>query len=186
MAICAGETILALTVTVGVGETVDWYDAATDGTLLLSDALSFTPAGAGTFYAETREIATGCLSATRTPVTLTINPVPALIDMQTSCAPDLLSYEVTVDLASTGNITVSEGTVTDNGGGSFTITGIDTNNDLMITANNANGTCSDDFTVTHPNCNCPAINAPVSGGMWSFVTGKRLHRSWSLSMQELQ
>ncbi len=71
--ICTGDPIPALTVTVGAGETADWYDAATNGTLLQSGSLSYTPAMAGTYYAEARNTTTGCRSTTRTAVTLTIN-----------------------------------------------------------------------------------------------------------------
>lgn len=171
IAICAGETLPALSVTVGVGETADWYDSANGGLLLLADSPSFTPTAAGTYYAETREINSGCLSPTRTPVTLTINPLPTLTNTQTNCAADLLTYSVTVILNNTDNISVSEGSVTDNGGGSFTITGVPVNNDLMITASNAVTTCTDDFIITAPDCSCGVIDAPVSAGDVSFCTG---------------
>lgn len=74
--ICQGQTIPALTVTVGVGQTVDWYSAASGGTLLVSGALSYTPVAAGTYYAEARNTLSGCVSSSRTAVTLTINPLP--------------------------------------------------------------------------------------------------------------
>ena len=52
--ICQGETIPTLTVTVGVGQTANWYSTATGGTVLVggSNTTSFTPTAAGTFYAE--------------------------------------------------------------------------------------------------------------------------------------
>jgi autotransporter-associated beta strand protein len=72
--ICANQTIPALTVTVGVGETADWYDASSGGILLQSDQLTYTPTEAGTYYAEARNLTTGCVSIIRTGVTLEINP----------------------------------------------------------------------------------------------------------------
>lgn len=75
--ICQGQTIPALTVTVGVGQTADWYSASSGGMLLLSGSLSYTPVAAGTYYAEARNTISGCLSSSRTPVTLTINPLPS-------------------------------------------------------------------------------------------------------------
>ncbi|MDD5508892.1 MAG: dockerin type I domain-containing protein, partial [Bacteroidales bacterium] len=75
--ICANQPVPALTVTVGAGETADWYSGATGGTPLASGTLSYTPAGAGTFYVEARNVTTGCLSLTRTAVSLTIHPLPA-------------------------------------------------------------------------------------------------------------
>lgn len=170
--ICEGEAIPALTVTVDAGMTVDWYDAATGGSLLLINSTSFTPTAAGSYFAETREITTGCLSPTRTEVILTINPVPALLDAQTDCAIDLLSFTVTVLFSDTDNLTINEGTLVDNGGDSFTISGIDINNDLVITASNS--TCSDDFTITAPDCNCPGVTAPVSNGDESICEGEAI------------
>ena len=75
-AICVGQSIPDLTVSVNTGETVDWYSSASGGTPLESDALTYTPIGAGTFYAEARNTNTGCTSTSRTAVTLTINSNP--------------------------------------------------------------------------------------------------------------
>lgn len=172
--ICDGEPIPDLSVTVGAGETVDWYNAATGGTLLLADSPTFTPTGAGTFYAETREINSGCVSDMRTAVTLTINPLPTLVDAGTSCAADLLTYTVTITLADADQISVSEGTVTDNGGGSFTISDVDINNDLMITAENSTTTCMESFTILVPDCNCPDIDVPISDGDADICAGETI------------
>jgi Ig-like domain CHU_C associated/SdrD B-like domain/PKD-like domain len=76
--ICQNQTIPSLTVTVGTGETADWYDASTGGTLLLSGNVSYTPTAAGTFYAQARNSGSSCLSATRTAVQLTIKQVPTV------------------------------------------------------------------------------------------------------------
>ena len=86
--ICASGTIPTLTVTVTAGQVVDWYNQTSGGTLLLSGSTSYTPTVAGTYYAETRATATGCLSATRTGVTLTVNPSPTLLSLtgNTICA----------------------------------------------------------------------------------------------------
>ncbi len=74
---CEGQPFPALTVTVQAGQTVDWYDAALDGNLLLAGSTSFTPTQPGTYYAETRDLVNNCTSLTRTAVTLTVNPSPA-------------------------------------------------------------------------------------------------------------
>ncbi len=62
--------------TAGGGEAIDWYDAATGGTLLLSNntnSPTATAAGVYNYYAQARNISAGCLSPTRTLITLTIN-----------------------------------------------------------------------------------------------------------------
>ena len=71
-AYCAGDDPVALTATVGGGQTVDWYAAASGGTALATGTTTYTPPSAGTYYAEARStVFAGCTSATRTPVTLT-------------------------------------------------------------------------------------------------------------------
>ena len=76
--ICIGDAIPPLRATAANGQTVDWYDAPVDGNLLFAGSLTFTPPAAGTYYAETRDLLTGCVSRTRTPITLTINEAPAV------------------------------------------------------------------------------------------------------------
>jgi len=69
---CAGGSILPLTATVGAGETVDWYDASTGGTLLLASNTSYSTSTSGSYFAEARNTTTGCVSTTRTEVILAL------------------------------------------------------------------------------------------------------------------
>jgi hypothetical protein len=86
--ICSGATIPALSVSVSGGQSADWYNQSSGGTLLSTGTTSYTPAGAGTYYAETRTVVTGCLSATRTAVVLTVNSLPVALSLtgSTICA----------------------------------------------------------------------------------------------------
>ncbi len=68
---CAGDSVPSITASVGLGDTVDWYDSASGGTLLLIDNTAYTPTGPGTFYAEARNSTTNCLSGSRTIITVT-------------------------------------------------------------------------------------------------------------------
>jgi hypothetical protein len=68
---CAGDTVPSITASVGFGETVDWYDSASGGTLLLLGNTTYTPIGPGTFYTEARNTTTNCLSGSRTAITVT-------------------------------------------------------------------------------------------------------------------
>jgi len=70
------QTLLATaTATAPAGSTVVWYDAATGGSVVTSPTRNTV--GAVTYYAESVVTTTGCVSLTRTPVILTINPAPA-------------------------------------------------------------------------------------------------------------
>lgn len=68
---CIGDAVPSITASVGLGETVDWYDSASGGTLLLLGNTTYTPAGPGTFYAEARNTSTNCLSGARTSIIVT-------------------------------------------------------------------------------------------------------------------
>lgn len=79
--ICENTSLPTLTVTSASGLSVNWYNAATGGSLLQAASNNYTPngplsAGSYTFFAEAIDPATGCVSATRTAVTLTINTTP--------------------------------------------------------------------------------------------------------------
>jgi Subtilase family/PKD-like domain/Ig-like domain CHU_C associated/Secretion system C-terminal sorting domain len=74
---CAPNAIPTITATAStiVGNTVVWYNAATAGTIVTTPSLNTI--GTVTYYAASRNIATGCESATRTAVSLTITSSPA-------------------------------------------------------------------------------------------------------------
>lgn len=97
--ICSGETIPSLTAAVGVGQTVDWYTASSGGTLLLAGNTSYTPTGAGAYYAEARNTTTGCVSASRTAVALIENNPPSV----TSTSPGSRCGTGTVVISATAS-----------------------------------------------------------------------------------
>ena len=73
---------VSLSATTSTGITVDWYANSTGGNVLsggLGTLSSTTPSISNTtiYYAQTRNISTGCVSSSRTPVTATVNyPTP--------------------------------------------------------------------------------------------------------------
>ncbi len=168
---CIGASIPALTVTVGAGETADWYDAATGGTLLLAGNTSFTPTVGGSYFAEARNTTGGCTSVTRTEVILTISRCRIITNRR-------ITYRV-----NTGPIGVPTGTLTNDlvinffDDGPFnpyqlqirnttgallnyevfvenvpyaTIPGLNLGNHTLITTNNGDGTFNYLFTSTAP------------------------------------
>ncbi|MCH3880742.1 PKD-like domain-containing protein, partial [Tenacibaculum aquimarinum] len=75
---CEQSPIQTLTATATLvdGDTLTWYDAATGGTVVLPADVTLDSVGTVTYYAEASNSVTGCISASRTPVTLTINAAP--------------------------------------------------------------------------------------------------------------
>ena len=114
--ICAGDLIPGFTASVPAGLTVIWYDAATGGTVLLTNSLSFTPTAAGTYFAEAFDAITGCRSATRTSATLTINPTqtPTFTQVPPICAGGSFSLPAISDngIAGSWSPTVNNTTTT--------------------------------------------------------------------------
>lgn len=75
-----GTGTLNINASTSAGHTIDWYAAATGGTALLNNSTSFTTPSIATtsiYYAEARNTTSGCVSATRTAVTATINTIPS-------------------------------------------------------------------------------------------------------------
>ena len=246
---CLGAPFAILNVTVEAGQTADWYDAPLGGNLLLQGSTTFTPTQPGTYYAQAREIATGCVSSIRTVVilginslpiatasanrttvcagdevqltgnatggsapyqfvwnqglgsgqnrtatpgstttyivtatdangcsdtaqiTINVNALPFIDSIQTQCSADLATY--TVRIRSNGNIVIANvGTVANLGNGIFVISGIPAAQDLVLVATfNATG-CGRLASVNKPNCQCPTVNSPISGGDKTICAGQ--------------
>ena len=97
---CETSPIQTLTASasVGSGETLTWYDAATGGNVVTSPTLSSV--GTVTYYAEASNDTTSCVSEARTSVSLTIESAPAV---PTGDAAQSFCYSATVsDLQATG------------------------------------------------------------------------------------
>ncbi len=76
-AYCQGDTVPEISASTNGGtQTIDWYDAASGGNLLQNNSLTYQPSTAGTYYAEARNTSTGCVSGTRTAVTVIENTPP--------------------------------------------------------------------------------------------------------------
>ena len=73
----AGEVILKADPSGGA--VIDWYTAASGGTSITTNSsynTGYKEVGVYDYYAEARIVATGCVSASRTQVTATINVIP--------------------------------------------------------------------------------------------------------------
>lgn len=84
---CTGDPIPSITVNAPpIGQTVYWYAAPIGGGLangtvsgIRGNTFLPTSGSSATYYAETSDDAGGCISASRTPVTLTEYPLPVLV-----------------------------------------------------------------------------------------------------------
>ena len=94
------------TPSVPASEVIDWYDASTGGNP--TTAPSGVDVGTYSAWAESRNTLTGCISGTRTQVTVTINPTPITItaDVKTKVYGDAdpaLTYQITSGALESGD-----------------------------------------------------------------------------------
>ncbi len=75
-----GAGAVTISATPSADATIDWYSTSTGGSPLQSGSNTYTPSvdNSSTYYAQARNIATGCVSSSRTAVTATVNPIPAV------------------------------------------------------------------------------------------------------------
>ncbi|KDN56606.1 Ig-like domain-containing protein [Flavobacterium seoulense] len=158
---CGSATVANLTGTASSGSVIDWYANSSGGTALTSGtALSST-----TYYAQSRNTTTGCVSSTRTSVVVTINTVPAAPIVGTITQPNCSVLTGSVNLSglpSSGSwiITATPATAGLTGtGATTTITGL-------------TGGTTYTFTVSNGSCNSSAsanvvINIPPALVTWN-------------------
>ncbi len=136
---------LTASATVGVGETLVWYDAATGGNVVSSPTLSNV--GTVTYYAQAN--AGVCYSTTRTPVKLTIYALPTAPTIGIITQPNCTN--ATGSVALNGLPLTGTWTVTESPGGT-SITGLGTN----VTFNGLAANKTYTFTVTNE-LNCTSV-----------------------------
>jgi len=168
---CGSGTVM-LRATVNPGQTVNWYDSITGGSLLLAHSTVFiTPVlnASTTYYAEALDTSGLCGSAARTPVTATILPLvlPAISGPSYICEgggeqtyttqPGMLNYDWNV--TSGGLITSGQGTNT------ITVNWIGTGDETVrVSFTNANGCVPPSPAVIHVSvASWPGPAGPVTG-----------------------
>jgi len=111
----------------------------------------------------------GCTAAIATNYPVLVNALPDMeITTAATCALDLISYSVSVTV-STGIVTSTSGTV-GHVGNLWTISAIPTGTDIQLTLTDV-ASCVATLSVTAPDCSCPVISAPVSGGDKEYCAG---------------
>ncbi len=160
--VCPGNPIPTLTATASVpaGHTVVWYNAAAGGAAVASPTLS--SAGTVTYYAASRNTASGCESNTRTAVVLTITSVPAA--SATAGGP--------TSFCQGGNVILTANT-----GGSYLWSNGATTQSITVTATGSysvtvtTGTCNSTSTPVSVTVNPSPVANIAAGGVTTFCQG---------------
>jgi gliding motility-associated-like protein len=137
--------------------TFNWYTESTGGSII-NTGTTYTPSddqvGSYSYYVEAVAL-DGCMSNTRTEITLTINALPTLVEDTKECDPSLLTYFVTV--TTSGEITShSNGDLSGN-----TITNIPTGMTVKITVTDPVTGCEEEFEIEAPSCDCEDVPEPT-------------------------
>ncbi len=135
--------------------------------------VSFNNAVSGTygFYYIVPKV--GACPADTATVNITVQPDITINIESVSCTPDLDFYNVVIT-ASGYTITASSGTVTNIGSNQYNIGPVSVSNNLTITATEVSTGCTKDFQINAPNCNCPTVLPPVSGGNKKICFGEAI------------
>lgn len=170
---CAENPIQTITAsaTPPSGAYVVWYTASSGGSPV---SPTLNTVGNVTYFGESVDNSDSSRrSLFRTAVELTILSRPTItVSESPSCefgffTPTTYNLEVTV---SSGTVTSTAGTVTNTSGNVWAITGVPDQTDIVVTVTDANG-CTNQLPVTAPNCFCPVVDAPTSGGDKSYCVG---------------
>ncbi|MEO6036767.1 MAG: T9SS type A sorting domain-containing protein, partial [Saprospiraceae bacterium] len=162
--LCEGQAMPTLTVMTTGGATVKWFDQAAGGNEKGS-GLSFSPPnltipGMVSYFAEAQK--DGCVSASRRAFTITVNALPMLELLDTTCAASALTYSVQVQTNAQG-VTASTGIQGSVSGNVYTFSGIPINTSIVLTATSS-ANCTRQLTVIKKQCFCPNVSKPVSLG----------------------
>jgi gliding motility-associated-like protein len=157
---CSGSNPTELCVTLPNAQyEIRWYDS---NQVLQANTPCFTPTTAGTYTATTIEVASGCESDSVTAVLTQTSPI--VIDtLAAICATDLATYSYPIVISGgTSPYTVSAlpATVSNNGGGNFSVDDIENGTTANISVTDANG-CTANLTTNTITCNCPTVDTPV-------------------------
>ncbi|APQ19271.1 hypothetical protein A9200_06430 [Maribacter hydrothermalis] len=152
--ICEGE-LGVLSVNTQTTYSIKWYDAATGGNLILSDNQNFEIGVAGTYYAEANSIEIECASATRTPVTLTVNLLPVVPEDTSAflCEDSITSLDAEIE-----NVTYQWST-----GATTQLIDVSEAGEYTVTVTNTNG-CSATRTFLVDQIDLPRIDNIKSDG----------------------
>ncbi|MFM7090560.1 MAG: SprB repeat-containing protein, partial [Bacteroidota bacterium] len=172
---CTGSSLKSISVIQpGSGFEINWFSASTGGTLLGTGNI-YLPTAAGTYYAETKKLSTGCVSA-RVPVMLTAVSVPVITATPKAPCLGQTNGSITTSISggtaiynyswNTGQTTASLSNI---GSGNFTVVVKDVNNcaDTLAVVVPVPADISLSLTPTQVTCNGAnngSIAAVASGG----------------------
>jgi hypothetical protein len=159
--ICRGESA---TLTASGGTSYLWSTGASTASITVSPISTTT-------YSVVVTNSLGCSSTLNS--TVTVNPLPTYTFGTKECEVFVAVYNVTFS-TDASQVSVSAGTLVNNGGGNYSINDVPNNTNVTITLRNTVTGCERQVEVTAPNCLCPPLSPPVSGGDKEICIGQTI------------
>jgi hypothetical protein len=172
---CTGSSLKSISVTQPAsGFQINWFAASTGGSSLGTGNI-FLPTSAGTYYAETKKLSTGCISS-RVPVMLTAVSAPVISATPKRACFGQTNGSITTSIAGgtapfsyAWNVGQTTSTLTNIGAGNYTVVAKDANNcaDTLAVVVPVSADISLSLTPTQVLCNGGsngAVAAVASGG----------------------
>jgi len=152
--LCEDEENQTLTAIVENDYSANWYNQESEGEILAENTLIFYPPSSGTYFVETYDPLTECVSPNRTAVDFTVFDLPSIEVGNIVC--DTLNDAYSVDFYSDSDeITVSEGILTVLLDNNYRVESVRDVANLEIIA--INGICESVELIPAPNCYCQRI-----------------------------
>jgi hypothetical protein len=172
---CTGSSLKSISVTQPAsGFQINWFAASTGGSSLGTGNI-FLPTSAGTYYAETKKLSTGCVSS-RVPVMLTAVSLPVISATPKRACFGQTNGSITTSIAGgtapfvyAWNVGQTTSTLSNIGAGNYTVVAKDINNcaDTLSVEVPVSADISLSLTPTQVLCNGGsngAVAAVASGG----------------------
>jgi len=153
--LCTNQATI-LSVNANSNELVNWYDAPSNGNLLLVNSSTFSSTNIGTYYAETSDTTTGCRSNTRTPVSVLPAITATFSGSTTICSGQTLNLNLQ---ASNPNATLSWTASSSNVNGFSNGSG-NAINQMLLYSGNTSGTVT--YTITPVINGCEGIPSEIT------------------------
>ena len=110
----------------------------------------------------------GCTSISSGLEMIVNTPPYIFISTSPTCSIDLATYSFSVTVGP-GIVTSTSGTLTNTSGNIWLVSGVLAGVNVTVRVTNAG--CENSVVVTAPNCSCPVIEAPMSGGDKTYCEG---------------
>ncbi len=130
--------------------------------------------GAGTTTYTIGISGNGCAAAVLDEtVDVVVNTLPTVtLSNPATCSLDLLTYALEVTV-SAGTVESTFGNVSNTSGNTWSVTGVPEGTDITLRVTDTNG-CVSTLDIGAPDCSCPVVDVPISGGNQSYCVGSAI------------